>query len=200
MKRDTLICIITAILTVGFSVAALIAGMNSHSRAIAKKQVNSMTQSIAAENERLKSRQEILSSGIGSKTDSSGEKNELNGKITKLKEDIQKADSDIKEKTDTLNSLKTKADDIKKITDRLKSGVDLKRGRTETFSDTVVLAGDELKPGRYLATGDGSFSVSSILSGTRISEELLLLNSYTFDLEEGDRISVHGTVSFTVLE
>ncbi|MBQ7573547.1 MAG: hypothetical protein IJT23_04745 [Clostridia bacterium] len=200
MKRDTLIYIIIAILTVGFSISAVIVGVNLHSRAIAKKQLKSQTEAIITENEHLKSRQEILTSDINSKTDSSDERDKLNTQIADLKEDIKNTELSIKSKTDTKNQLTAKINDVKKVVDKLDAGVNLKRGNTLTLKDTTVLSGDKLKPGRYVATGDGKFSVSSILGGTTISEDLFLLSGYTFDLEEGDRISVHGSVSFTELK
>lgn len=104
---------------------------------------------------------------------------ELVQNISDAKDESAKLDGEIEEKQNTLNML---------------SGIsDKESGSSKTLKpNSVYMCPNDIEPGRYRVKGNGTLLVYGRSNSLRISENLEMLddNSFTFDLEENERIKL----------
>ncbi len=201
-KRSFLLII--TLLTLIFSSIALIYGTSMHADYIAEENVAKKTAERTDENTRLASRRDILKNDVGSKTDDTDRKNELNKEITEITGEIETMKTDIDTAKNSVPEVKSRTEDARNTLNALNAGMNLSRGEAVPMEENGILSCPEsIKPGRYIAEGDGLLTIFAAAGSARVSEDLLTIDTgtYIFDLAEGERVEAQsGKITLTELK
>lgn len=114
---------------------------------------------------------------------------DLNTEISDLKKQSSDLDSAIAEKQSELNG-----------TEGLTQG---KKGKTYNLtSEEIYTCPDKIPASRYTAKGSGTFTIMTSSGKARASQNLDVAydHSYTFNLSEGEKIKVTGSVTLTEIK
>lgn len=193
---------ITIISAVILTAAALFLGRVLHTNSLAKQAVRAETELLAAENEALETRRSFLEADVSAKTDDSDEKERLNKQITEITDKINEINSALNTAKRDLSDAKTERDAVNAEYNKMKNGISPSKGTAKKLSDIRLLCPAQITEGRYVVSGSGTVTVTAITGSARISEKLsdIDTNSYTFDLETGERLDVLGNVTITELK
>ncbi len=195
---------VTGIITLALTAAAMLCGLNMHKNYLASKDISSARSKLVEENKRLENQRDILKKDVGAKTDDTDRKEALNKEITDLTGEIETMKKDIEEAKKTLSEAKSRTIETRKTLDTLQSGMNMTRGSSKQIDNGGSLSCPAaIEPGRYVAEGGGIVTVTAATGSARVSEDLLSIDtgSYTFDLAAGESVSADsGAITLTELK
>lgn len=202
MKNSSKIFFITLLLLITGAISYFLynRGVSMGAQSAAEALVKSETIELTKENIELsKSNKEI------------SEKTE---NLKKQAKDLSEKDSELAEYTKLINDYQTKISSINKELSELNAGSSLNSkyaeqinkvsneavGQAKQFKDTTINCPDDIKAGRYLIKGDGSFRIVKT-TNNNVTESQNIKNleskSYTTPIEADSKIIIEGTLTFT---
>ena len=202
MKNSSKIYFITllVLITAALSYFLYNSGVSIGAQSAAKNLVKSETIKLTKENIELSKNNKKIS-----------EKTE---DLKKQAEELSEKDSELAEYTKLINDYQTKITSINKDLSELNSGSNLNSkyadqiskisnetvSQTKQYKDTTLNCPTDIKAGRYLIKGDGSFRIIKTTNNNVIESQNiknLESKSYTTPIESDCRIIVEGVLTFT---
>lgn len=201
-NRKNMFYIILCVCAAVFTAAAVFAGIYCQTASEAKAELRKMTSELKTENENLKNREEILRKSLDSKQDETDEKDALNKKITEITSDTEKIKEDISSMESEISKLRSDSEKLSEKTEALSKGMNEKTLDSMRCKDETLMCPAEIEEGRYKITGEARFTITSLSNKVSTAEDLSQLetNSYIFEIEAGESITVDGSSEILLLE
>lgn len=190
-------CIAIIALTIGLSFAAYHFGKvyNIHSRAniLLDREIaalNSQYKNITSEKELLEKQKNELNSQLSEKSHLNKEIEESTKQLEQLNTDIDSAKEKIK---DLDNQILEKKNTLSKITSISSAA----SGKKLSLKEGTYSCPKNISPGRYTIKGNNTLLIYTESNTLKISEDLSRLdgNSFTFDIEDGEKIKITSSTA-----
>lgn len=200
-RNKIIFIIILCILVGGLGIGAYFLGKKSAVTSKADKIINDEIISINMENYSLETERNSLTEEINGADDRIKNKSSINKEI----EDYKKQAEDYKKEiSDAENVIGELNDTIDKKNEYLEKMNEMRNEASEeerTLKEGTYECPDDIEEGRYIVSGTGWFLLYDSSNKLTTSENLQTLESgtYTFDLEEGGKIEIKGTVKIAPL-
>lgn len=202
MTIKKLYTITLSVVTLAIAAGLFTVGFRYSARGLAHTKMETEISALTANSKTLEEQKSEVTEKISNIQTELSTKSTVNNyfiEAKKINDDLKMSITDLKQQSSTLDA------DIETRKNELSASSTTKEvaGKKYTLKKgEIYTSPDKLPKGRYTASGSGSIIIYSSNSKVRVNENLdvAIGNSYTFDLDEKERVKVTGNVTLTELK
>ncbi len=170
-------------------------GTDSKAALAVAKERSEMSSSISD----LNAEKEDLNAQISEYETTINNNSEILSEIEGLQAELENSDQNLESAKARTEELQKELDEKQAYADSIDSVETTKDGDTKQLKAGEYECPDDIKAGRYRAEGSGNIVIKK--TGTDISRDLDTIdtNSYEFELESGDSLTIDGEITLTEL-